>query len=605
MGDFYLDFRAPDRRGTTAIAEAMRFRPHIRPVSIGRPDFDLVVNVTEDPEIWAPYARPDGRRIVALAGRVAFEESDWSLGSGAPGDGGLACKVLDALVERSGLGALERVSGNFALVVVEPAASRVVLITDCTGVFPAFESEADGRPVFASHADLLARACKNSDDLDGCSLAEFLLTGTVSAPFTYYRKIRSVGRAAWIAVTTSATEAPSVERRSHSPLRFRGKADDNEDDLAEEFAAAFARSVRLRSHPRLGRCAVALSGGLDSRAVLASLDPEADALAFTCFDARNTEFRAASAIAEAAGIRFLPFQRSFDYYAENARAGIRINGGMGSFANNHFLGTLPWLRENGVRTLLTGCYCDYLFKGLPLNRRTHPVTGLEELGSFDPEFYFTHVWPETPAATEARERLAARYARLDTNDRSDAAVFELEVARTFPLAYEGDNAQRLVPQHITGWMVPVSDPGLMDLYCRIPYRFKLNRSLFSKAVRRMTGSRYRTIPDANTGARVGAPWWTVAASSAWLRIRNRLLRFRGGHATQGSWPNWLAYGSRSPALAELWNQPSQLVEDLVARVLGPDRRLPELGKGTERQMWLQIQILTLKLWELEFRSPSR
>ncbi|MGE3312990.1 MAG: asparagine synthase-related protein [Limisphaerales bacterium] len=596
MGDFIIDFRDITRRSGPRVSEQLRFLPHVEPVTISLPGFDLTLTLTEDPHLWSPYRRPDGSRITAIAGRVALPETAWNAGESRPGTGGLACKALDALVEVGGLEALERVSGNFAIIVADLTRNQVHVVTDCTGVYPVFETEAHGAPVLSSHTDTLADATSNAGDLDQTSLGEFLLTGTVSPPHTFYRRLRAVGRAMALTVTLAREGRPSVQRRCYLPLEFMGRDSDREDDLAAEFARAFRNSVQLRSQPRLGRVAVALSGGLDSRAVLASLHPSADCVAFTCFDEENAEFRTASAIAKAAGVTFLPYRRSEDYYAENARLGVRINGGMGSFANNHFLGALPWLRGQGGRMLLTGCYCDYLYKGLPLNRRTHPITGREELGPFDPEFYFTHVWPDTKAAKEARDRLVARYDGLRTDDRSDAAVFALEAARTFPLAYEGDNAQRVVPQRLTGWCVPVSDPELMRLYCRIPYRFKLNKSLFSKAVRSLTGAKYDAIPDANTGARVGANWWTSAATAAALRLKNRLIRLRGGHATQGSWPNWLAYASRSPILAGFWNSRSGLVQNLLPSVLGNDASLPGLGKGSEREMWLQLQILTLNVW---------
>ncbi len=604
MGDFIIDFRDPTRRSSSRLAEQLRFLPHVEPVTISQPGFDLVLTLTEDPHLWAPYWRPDRSRITAMAGRVALPEPAWTAGEALPGTGGLACKALDALVEAGGLEALERVSGNFAIIVADLTTGRVHLVTDCTGVFPVFETECDGAPVLGSHPDILAGATSNTGELDRVSLAEFLLTGTVSPPFTYYRRLRAVGRAMALTVSAPPQGRPTLQRRCYFPLEFRGRESDREDELAAEFADAFRNSVQLRSQPRLGRVAVALSGGLDSRAVLASLNPSADAIAFTCFDAKNTEFRTASAIAAAAGVTFLPYRRSQDYYGENARLGVRINGGMGSFANNHFLGVLPWLREQGSRGLLTGCYCDYLYKGLPLNRRTHPITGREELGPFDPEFYFTHVWPDTKLATEARDRLVARFDGLKTDDTSAAAVFDLEAARTFPLAYEGDNAQRLVPQHLTGWSVPVSDPGLMKLYCRIPYRFKLNRSLFSKAVRSLTGARYDSIPDANTGARIGARWWASAATTAALRLKNRLTRLRSGHATQGSWPNWVAYASGSPILGGFWNSPSPLVQELLPAVLGKGTSLPGLGQGSERELWLQLQILTLNVWSSGRLGPA-
>jgi asparagine synthase (glutamine-hydrolysing) len=596
MGDFLVDFRPADLRTVASLADQLRHLPHVQTRVLRTPAFDLALAITENPGLWDPYLRPDGSGGVAIAGRIALPDADLEAGRTEPGQGGLVCKALNARIARDGFATLENLSGNFAAIAWDIPSGQVRLVNDVTGVLPVFETDTPTPAVLGSHPDLVARANGIQSDLDPVSIAEFLLTGTVSPPFTYYARLRCIGRANVLAFQYSDGTTRLLDRRVYLPLEFQGRPDDREEDLAEELASAFRRAVALRSRRVLGRCAVALSGGLDSRAVLASLDPSADALAFTCYDSANLEFQSARSIANAVGIPFHPFRRDPEYYGSAASTGVRIGGGMGSFANNHFLGAIPWLRNLGAETLLTGCYCDYLFKALPLNRRTHPVTGLEELGPFDTEFYFSQVWPDTPLARQVQDRIAARFPDALRHDTSDPAVFALETLRTFPLCYEGDNAQRVVPQRVTGWFLPVSDPDLMRVYRRIPYRWKLNRSIFKHAVRSLCGTRFDRIPDANTGARVAAPWWNVALHSLLLGAKRRLRRLRPGLATDGSWPNWRYYTAHSQLLADLWNQPPGPLEPILRSALGASYPAVPFGQGDERQMWLQIQMLTLRLW---------
>src|SRR4030095_12190034 len=126
-----------------------------------------------------------------------------------------------------------------------------------------------------------------------------------------------------------------------------------------------------------------------------------------------------------------------------AKDGVRISGGMGTFANNHFLGVLQRLQDQGAQNLLTGCYCDYLFKGLPLNRVSHWLTGREQLGPFRHQFYFGHRLRPTPLAKEVRERVESRVPSEYQGQDSPWKVFQVEARRTFPLCYEGDNQQRV------------------------------------------------------------------------------------------------------------------------------------------------------------------
>ena len=201
-------------------------------------------------------------------------------------------------------------------------------------------------------------------------------------------------------------------KRRYFEFAYRGDSSVPEGDLASQLAAALRRAVERRTLPRLGRSAVALSGGLDSRVILASTLDAEQAFAFSCFDEPNRELRTAERIARTLSVPFLPLQRGPDYYAEHAERGVRISGGMGSLANNHFLGVIPRLKHEGMENLLTGCYCDYLFKGLPLNRRSHWLTRHEELAPFRQQFYFDHFAASTVLAERAPpERWESRVPR--------------------------------------------------------------------------------------------------------------------------------------------------------------------------------------------------
>jgi asparagine synthase (glutamine-hydrolysing) len=578
------------------MADRLRFQPHLEVEVVRLPAFDAAFSHAGGRRLWGSYRRPDGARWIAVAGCVVLSDADWEAAALLPGEGGLVCKALDVRYARQGLAGWSQLSGNYVLLVWDQEASTLHLQTDCTGVFPAYEWSRDGAMLLGSHPDLLAVAAGESDRLDEVSVAEFALTGTVSPPFTYYEGMRAVGPGMVVSIQVLPDGSQTVRHRSWFRLEYGGGHTQRQEDLAEALAQAYRQAVARRSDPRYGRCAVALSGGLDSRAVLASVARPEQVFAFTCYDHENTELLTASAIAAAARVEFEAYRRSSDYYAENAALGVRVAGGMGSLANNHFLGVLPWLRERGVQTLLTGCYCDYLFKGLPLNRRIRPFTGRESLAPFQLDFYFPHCWPDTPLAQAAQARLAARFPPEITRDPSDGAVFEIEKRRIFPLCYEADNAQRLVPQRLTGWFVPVSDPELMRIFCQIPYRWKLNRALFRRVVQSLCGAPYAHIPDANTGARLEATGWRETLAWSRLRLRNRVRRLTASLATEGSWPDWYTYVGRSERLAGLWAQPDEAVGDLFRRILGRERLSPDVLSFQGQEMWLLLQLLTLKLW---------
>ncbi len=592
MGDFLLDLRPPEARSLSRAATHLRFSKHLHTSVEDRPAFGLVLTHSGAPSLWAPYQDASGS-LFAIAGMAAFDDQEWTAASRVPGPGGLAAKILSQSYAREGRKALEQVSGNCAVLAFDATTAQLHLVADCGGAFPTFECETHHGWVFGSHPDVVASTAGEQDRLDEDSLAEFLLSSTVTPPFTYYLRVRSLGNATAL---TYDLRSRSIARRQYFTFEFRGDAATSETSLAEELSAAFRRSVRRRTQPRLGPTAVALSGGLDSRALLACIDNKESVFSFCLFNEVNLESRTAESIARSLDIRFLPYRREFEYYGDHAAQGVRISGGMGTFANNHFLGAMDRLREEGMQNLLTGCYCDYLFKGLPLNRQAHWLTGREELAPFRHEFYFSHQLPGRPVPAAIRNRWESRVPADFQRQESPASAFQVEARRTFPLCYEGDNQQRVIPQRLTGWYLPVAEREILELYCRIPYQFKLNRSLFLRAVRNLAPAGLLRIPDANTGARVGASRIEAWFASNRQRLRRKLRRTRRSIATEESWPNWRYYVAHSQRLAELWSQPNPQAFDLFRRVLGSENVASDVKAYEGNRLFLFVSLLSLKLW---------
>ncbi len=601
MGDFYLDFRPASARQAARAAELLRFTEHSRSVVLDDPLFSVVVTLTERADLWAPYRAADGTTIV-LAGRVAMDDSGWLGGEQVAGDGGLACKALYAIYRQRGLAAVEQLGGNRVVLIYDPLACAFHLVTDWAGAFPAYQLDSAEKFIFCSHPDVLAVLTGEQASLDEVSMTEFLLTSTVTPPSTYYRCIRALPHATTTVIDLSSQPRSRIQTYRYLEISLGSQPGQDEDDLGAELAEAIRTSVRRRTQRRLGRTAVALSGGLDSRALLACVENRDLVFAFCCYNEPNRELASAQAIARALRVAFHPWQREFEFYGLNAEAGTRTSGGMGTFANNHFLGVVGRLRAEGADNLLTGCYCDYLFKGLPLNRRIHWLTGREQIAPFQHEFYFSHQRRPGLLTQQVRERLESRVPLQFQSQNSDAAIFQVEAHRTFPLCYEGDNQQRLVPQRVTGWYLPMADRAVLDVYRKIPSRLKLNRSVFTKAVRRLCNGALSRVPDANTGAPVGASSLSETLHGNWSRARRKLRRRTTSIETDGSWPDWYRYVAQSQQLQDLWRRPNAAASDFFRRVLSPGDIRPETTSYQGQDIWLLIPMLTLKLWFEQWHS---
>ena len=593
MSDFFLDFRHGESSPLKRVAERLRFFEDTASAIVADRRFGMVVTYTGDEALWSPY-RGETDVLVAVAGRPVFDEHEWEA-ERSEGAGGLASRIIHDRYEQHGVSGIQSLNGCCAVIVCDRPRGLVHLVTDCVGGFPAFEHNSSRGVAYCSHPDVLADSVGEAHQLDEISLVEFGLTGTVTPPYSYYRRVRAADHGTIFTFDLKQPAPPQPVKRRHFLIEPRIDPQVSVDQIADELAVALRRAVRRRTARRLGSAAIGLSGGLDSRAIAACVEASPGTFAFCCYDEPNREFKVARTVAESLAIPFVPVLRGCDYYADHAELGVRISGGMGSFANNHFLGAIPRLKAAGMSSLVTGCYCDYLFKGLPLDRHTLWPSGRETLAPYQHRFYFEHYASSTPLAGEARERWESRIPLEFRRRDSVESVFCLEAGRTFPLFYEGDNQQRLIPPRVTGWSPPFIDRDVLDVYRRVPYHAKLNRSLFRKAVS-LIDHRLMTIVDANTGARPDASSLQETVSRNVLRVQRRLRGAGRSLWSDGSWPNWKSYVPRSQKLATLWARPNPDAMDFFRRAFGQENVGARSDAYVGDRAFLFVQLLTLKLW---------
>ena len=282
--------------------------------------------------------------------------------------------------------------------------------------------------MFSSNTDLLAAAVDYWDDLDVTSLAEFVATGRLSFPFTYYCKIKSLDFGAITTIELSPNGPTKISSARYHEFAYRGREDDSGfDELASGLADAFRNAVRRRTQPEMGKSMVSLSGGLDSRTVLSAC-PRGTA-SFSFLDEENYESRIAGKIAATLGSEHLWLRRHPEYYSEVSPLGLRLNAGMGRFIVNTYLGFREQLRGAGMENLLSGCYCDYFFKGLLVNKRVHRWRRTEYFTSYAPAWYIQFFKLDSGEMPAVAERIDAIVPERLRNKTDNASVFEVEARR--------------------------------------------------------------------------------------------------------------------------------------------------------------------------------
>ena len=599
MSDFYLDMRKKTIRNTSIAEHLMKYYEDIDIKSYHFEQFSLVLSRPDDLSIWGPYKSKDGDVFIAIVGRIALESKEWEEAVSIDRKGGLGCKAIYEMYKTEGINRLQNLNGNFVVLIFDAKIKKFYIIVDRCGMCSCFTARiGDDDFVYGSHPDILASALNISEDWDMESIAEFVMTGRVSFPNTYYNKIKALDYGSIHTIDLKAGRKVYESKKKYFEFNFYIDYSISEWDLAEELAAAFRKAMRKRALPIFGQTAISLSGGLDSRAILSSTDYKNKIWTFCFFDEENFEYSIAKAIASEAGVKFIPLKRAFDHYGNNAEMGIKISGGFGDFGSNHYLGFRKSLNNLGIDSIISGFYCDYLFKGLVLDKKANKFIKTESLSQFNYQSYMPIYWFDSSYSNDVRDRLEKVFPENMRKDESEIGKLNIEHRRVFPLGYEPDNQETTVPQRVMGWYLPIVDNDIIETYLKIPPNYKLNTSMYSKMVEIQCGKSISAITNVNTGAKVNASRISLILNSYKMALGKQLKRKKENIASDGSWPNWAYYIRNSKKIESLWMRKNKIAKDLLRQIIGKDpfdMKIKDYTR-TNRDLKLFLRLLTIKLW---------
>ena len=142
--------------------------------------------------------------------------------------------------------------------------------------------------------------------------------------------------------------------------------------MVNKLSKALSKSIERRTLKFFGRKAVFLSGGTDSRMILAnSADQNIDAV--TLYNEENHEISVTKNIVNSLNINHILIKRDIDYYYKSFNSSLKLNGSRSLPTDDHFLNLRKDIRIAKYDTILTGCYVDWLFKGIALNREQKSI----------------------------------------------------------------------------------------------------------------------------------------------------------------------------------------------------------------------------------------
>ncbi len=213
-----------------------------------------------------PAVDPTGRYLLWLDGEFNncgdLLERHGLQSMGPHGQGGLALRLFD----EAGWAFLPEVDGLFNLALYDRTTHQLTLVNDRYGLRPLYGLRTAQGFAYAGEAKALLCIPDLSIEIDPLAVKEWFSFGYLLGQRTWIRRIEMVPPATIMRVSCDGV----VSERYWSWHDIRQKAEPvDEAELVDELRRLWVRAVERRvDHRRLGQL---LSGGLDSRAILAAV----------------------------------------------------------------------------------------------------------------------------------------------------------------------------------------------------------------------------------------------------------------------------------------------------------------------------------------------
>jgi asparagine synthetase B (glutamine-hydrolysing) len=489
-----------------------------------------------------------------------------------------------ALYQRHGDLFPRELSGTFAVAVYDQGRQRLLLAADRLATRGLYYCLTEGTVVFGSEVKAILEFPGVSRKINAERVCEFLCIAQVIGPVSHYDHIRQVPSGSIVAVSGG-----SAQLRRYWTLRF-----DHEN--APAIAEHAARAVEVLRRATRRACAAAapvghmLSGGLDSRAVAAAAD--APLRCATLHTSEGYEVMTARRVATLLGHRHRFVCVPPEHPMELLEAGPLIGDATHVYHSAQVLTLSDWVREEGIRVMLTGCRLEHNFNSLMpfqvvvriLGRR-EPLPLMRRLPPEQVPATFVRVRQSAGEETLTRLLKAVGWRELQVNMAERCAGLLAASAEAVSNEYDAyevifalanayamrDWLNIIAADRLAAAPIVAADTEMIDLLLATPPAYRFNRRMYAHMLPGLHAG-LRQVPYTKTGVPTSKnPWreWLSARARGASRRAQRGFRRAVGkprrNVSRTAWPS----PSRAMRECAAWHQ--------TLRAYARESRLADLG----------------------------
>ncbi|MFA5422685.1 MAG: asparagine synthase-related protein [Phycisphaerae bacterium] len=366
-------------------------------------------------------------------------------------------------------------SGPFAILLIDKDSGEVTVVTDLLAFVHIFSYIRDDELILSSHIDIGAKAAGKQTDLDMVSVTNFIIDSVVTYPYAFYRNFRQVEPGAVLKWQKGSD-------KQMTEVYWRPREENiysSIDEAADAIRAGLKEYIDTvtRSMEKIG---LFLSGGEDSRLVLAMLPGHKPRDAFIFLDGENKEGKIAKKAADFYGAKLNMFARTPTYYLDILQQCSELIGAGSQYEHVHAYQFYKSL--NDYSAVFGGYLSDTLLKGDEIE-----ISCILEKFPFLPEIRGENKYCKAvhcplfkdEILEEILERKIAHY-NFVKQFRPESAD---EWVKIWPIKMCFANAQYNGHSRLFRCYEPFTANDVVKVSASVPQSWKLNRRLFRAAAK--------------------------------------------------------------------------------------------------------------------------
>ena len=428
------------------------------------------------------------------------------------------------LYEEYGTDFVKKLNGSFVIAICDLKREKLLFVNDRYGLIPHYYATNNGKLLFAPEVKAILQDKDFKKELNDETVADFFAFGEILGNKTFFKGIEVLPPASILTY-----EKGEISIKQYWNYNYKPDYSKTEDEFVDELVKTFKKAIAIRMKDN-NHYGVSLSGGLDSRTVVAAIEKNKrkEVLAFTFGPLDCNEVKIAKKVSNKAGTMHKIIEITPEMIIDNAEKEIYLSDGLDYVGVSYIPVILKTVRSD-VDIVFTGFALDGTLANPTLTRKILNAKSDEDL--------FEILYDRTRFFSD--EELSKLFVhgyhnKIKTYPSSSFKKAFDEVSESHP-GNKNDHFE--LQNHVRRWTamgnvlmkfnveysIPALDNEFINVIRTVPPELRLDHRIYRKFLIKLS-PKISKIPYDHTMVSADAPMILWRVGKMYLRIQNKIKR---------------------------------------------------------------------------------